>query len=237
MFYKTYTENNDSKKDGKKDSKKDNKELTSLIEDENANVMNPPLRTLIKFLLLIIEFKLISLTENNFKDIISQFINLLALDISPCFQKAVIEILQNYLNNDKIKPEFKNNIILHICSSQLIDVILYMYSVSLIDVRCECLLLLKELVCKYGEFLKKKNIKIQNKIISFLSICFLPNNLLALQEKSVCVTKKIKFEVIKDKEKKPKQQSSKNLTRLSYTKYPVSLLFIQNLNIEIYELS
>ena len=104
--------------------------------------MSPTMKEKIEYLINIIQLKIDY--SNNIEEAITLF-KLLSLDLSPCLQKSIINVFTNFFANKKIPDEWKKKQLASFLKNSFINVILYMFSISLFDVRCECLNLLKEL--------------------------------------------------------------------------------------------
>jgi len=149
--------------------------------DISLTVMQPDMpnkaENLINIVHLIVE-------ENNLEEIHS-LMKLLAMDLSPCLQKFIIKVFMEYFNmsgslkvNDVI--EKKQKTLHYLISHNFIDILLYVVSISLIDVRSECLKLFNNLSSPNFKEIMKKH---QDKICSFLKEFILPFNFSATKMK------------------------------------------------------
>lgn len=111
----------------------------------------------------------------NFKN----FIKLLILDISPCLQKGIITVLIEFFR----KPtEISELILSGLISSNLIDYLLFNYSISLVDVRCFILALFKVILNYKLNTCSPNKSQITEKIIPFIFENLFPNNLKAFKK-------------------------------------------------------
>jgi hypothetical protein len=148
-------------------------------------------------------------------DLISfkNFINLLILDISPCLQKGIITILIEYFRKSTPNSDF---ILESLIDSNLIQYLLFNYSISLIDVRCFILALIKVIISNKKIKENEKKSPFINEMIEFIYENLLPTNLKAFN-KEVFLTSNLKEKVIgeenKDNEKSNKSFIKKNTNR------------------------
>lgn len=111
----------------------------------------------------------------NFKN----FIKLLILDISPCLQKGIITVLIEFFR----KPTEISELILGgLIDSNLIDYLLFNYSISLVDVRCFILALFKVILNYKLSNCSPNKTQITEKIIPFIFENLFPNNLKAFKK-------------------------------------------------------
>jgi hypothetical protein len=111
----------------------------------------------------------------NFKN----FIKLLILDISPCLQKGIITVLIEFFR----KPTEITDLILGgLIESNLIDYLLFNYSISLVDVRCFILAFFKVILNYKLNNCSPNKAQITEKIIPFIFENLFPNNLKAFKK-------------------------------------------------------
>jgi hypothetical protein len=131
--------------------------------------MSPTMQEKIESLINIIQLKIDHSTTE--EEAIALF-KLLSLDLTPCLQKNIINVFTKFFANRKILEEWKKKQLASFMKNSFTDVILYMYSMSLIDVRCECLVLLKELSL-YKDLLDRYDY-----VIEFMRDHLIPDDLL-----------------------------------------------------------
>ena len=104
----------------------------------------------------------------------------LALDLSPCLKKKIIQLYIFHFINDKISEKTKEKTLNNLLKNNYFEVTEYTLSVSILDVRSEIFKLLHIFLEKHKDkFLEiiSKNSKKQNQIFSFISDNILPTNL------------------------------------------------------------
>jgi len=111
----------------------------------------------------------------NFKN----FIKLLILDISPCLQKGIITVLIEFFRKTTDNSEL---ILEGLISSNLIDYLLFNYSISLVDVRCFILALFKVILNYKLKNSPLNKTQITEKIIPFIFENLFPTNLKAFKK-------------------------------------------------------
>ena len=104
-------------------------------------------------------------------------IETISMNISPCFQLFIIKLIINYLITSSIVEQFKINLILKLSKINFVDVLLHVYSNSLLDVKCELLKLFKE-ICTYKDYFNQNNIY-ENKALTIINNFLVLNNLSA----------------------------------------------------------
>ncbi len=134
--------------------------------------MSPTMQEKIESLINIIQLKIDHSTRD--EEAIALF-KLLSLDLTPCLQKKILNVFTQFISNRKITEESKRKQLESFLKNNFIDVILYMYSISVIDVRCECLVLLKELSL-YKHYLHKYDY-----IIDIIKDHLIPDDLLCFK--------------------------------------------------------
>lgn len=156
---------------------------------KSTKAMNPSMKEKIEYLIGIIELILdiIQLIVDNHDpdkiDEATTLLKLLSLDISPCLQRSILKVLINFFTSTKVSNESKRKTLSKIISNNLLDTILYMMSISLIDVRCECLKLFKEMSVDYLKDIISKNKIYEERLIPFVTEYILPTNLLTFKRK------------------------------------------------------
>ena len=108
-------------------------------------------------------FKIIQIFINKFcdNDETVNLFQLLSLDLSPCLQNKIIEIYLNYFENKKIELNAKIKSLEFLIKNNFIELIEYVFNISLFDVRIKILSLFKII-------LERKELK--NKFQNYISI-------------------------------------------------------------------
>lgn len=163
-------------------------EHASLFEpSENVNnkivIMNPPLKVKIENLINIIKLILEFTDQSNSEENVTQLFKLLAFDISPCLQKMIIRIFISYFSSNKVPEEKKRDILKKMFKKNCFEIIIYSYSLALIDVRCEYIKLLKEITSNNLRDIIVKERIYEDKLVSFIKEYVLPTNLLTTKGK------------------------------------------------------
>jgi len=118
----------------------------------------------------------------NFKN----FIKLLILDISTCLQKGIIIVLIEFFRKSttltRKSNEISELILEGLISNNLIDYLLFNYSISLIDVRCFILAFFKIILSYKLINCNPNKAQIKEKIIPFIFDNLFPNNLKAFKK-------------------------------------------------------
>ena len=158
-------------------------EINSYIKDFSDIIISPDLNDRIYHILgkiflsylnfLVIVNNLINQieffdNEENYKDILF-FIKLLSIDISPCLQKGILMVLGEFFRNRNNNTE---KLLLKLEKENFIDLILLIYSNSLIDVKSYTIRLIKNMI--KNDFLKNKEIY-NKKILPFIKENLLKN--------------------------------------------------------------
>ena len=129
-------------------------------EDNNydINIMEPEMDTRLNEL-----FKIIQIYVDKFCDE-EQTVNLfqlLSLDLSPCLQKKIIQLYINYFDNKKIEANTKLKAFDILAKKNFVELIEYVLSISLLDVRIDILTLFKIIF---------DNIELKNKLQKYMEI-------------------------------------------------------------------
>jgi len=110
---------------------------------------------------------------DNFNNIRIEFINIfkmLSLDISPCLQTLIIKLFKDYFSNIK-NIEKKKKILEIILEKECLELILYVSSISLLNVQSQIIDLIQCLMINYfniiDNYLNNKKIKI-NQVLDFI---------------------------------------------------------------------
>ena len=150
-------------------------------EDKNCdmNIMEPEMNIRLEELFKIIQIYV----DSYFRE--TQTLNLfqlLALDLSPCLQKKIIQVYINYFNNKKIENRIKEKSLEILIKNYFIELIEYAFSISLFDVKLEILFLFKIILDNpklKPIFQKYKGIEYNgmNKFYIFIADNLLPNQL------------------------------------------------------------
>ena len=129
-------------------------------------------------------FKIIQIYINKYCDeeeTVGLF-QLLSLDLSPCLQKKIIELYMNYFSNEKIELKTKLKSFDILVKYNFIEVIEYVFSISLLDIRVNILSLLKIFLDnkyykhKFHKHLNKE-VNGMNNFYNFISENLLPEQL------------------------------------------------------------
>ena len=155
----------------KKNNSEENNNDLSIMEPE----MNVRLNEL---------FKIIQIYINKYCDEEETvgLLQLLSLDLSPCLQKKIIELYINYFSNEKIESKTKLKSFDILLKNNFIELIEYVFSISLLDIRIIILSLLKLFLSnKYykHKFHKHMNKEVNgmNNFYNFISENLLPEQL------------------------------------------------------------
>ena len=150
--------------------------------EENSNnlsIMEPEMNVRLNEL-----FKIIQIYINKYCDEEETvgILQLLSLDLSPCLQKKIIELYINYFSNEKIDSKTKLKSFDTLVKNNFIELIEYVFSISLLDIRINILSLLKIFLGdKYykHKFHKHMNKEINgmNNFYNFISENLLPEQL------------------------------------------------------------
>ena len=109
-------------------------------ETYNTGIMDPEMDVRLDELFKIIQIYIDKLCDD--EQTVNLF-QLLSLDLSPCLQKKIVEIYINYFGNKKIELKTKLKAFEFLIKHNFIELIEYVFSVSLLDIRVEILSLLK----------------------------------------------------------------------------------------------
>ena len=112
------------------------------------------------------------------------FFQLLSLDLSPCLQKKIILVYVNYFENKKIELNTKLKAFDFLAKNNFIEIIEYVFSISLLDIRVEILSFFKiifdkkELKNRLQKYMGSED-NGMNKFFIFISEYLLPEHLFA----------------------------------------------------------
>ena len=118
-------------------------------KNKDLKIMEPEMNVRLNELFKIIQIYIFKSYEEEQNNILFQ---LLSLDLSPCLQKKIIQVYLNFFANEKIELKSKVKFFELLVKNNFIELLEYVFSISLIDIRVDLLCLFKEL---YG----KKEIK------------------------------------------------------------------------------
>jgi hypothetical protein len=107
------------------------------------------------------------------------FIKLLILDVSPCLQKGILTVLIEFFRKT---TQISEMVLECLISSNLIDYLLFNYSISLVDVRCFILALFKVILNYKLNNSNPNKMQITEKIIPFIFENLFPTNLKAFKK-------------------------------------------------------
>ena len=157
---------------------KKHSDIFNINNNNKDNILSPEMSERIKDLFNIIQLYINKLCDE--EDSFSLF-KLLSLDISSCVQEKIIDIYFNYFSNKKISHEKKLKSFEILLRNDFIELIEYVYSISLLDIKIKILYLLKILFSKdYSNLLKKHLIndeKFMNNFYIFISMNLLPEQI------------------------------------------------------------
>ena len=148
------------------------------IFENRSNIMHPEMDCKVGKLFEIIQLYLdMANEENQVEDIFK----LLALDLSPCLQKKIINLYISHFSNDKIPEQKKEKTLINLLKKKYIELSEYVLKISLLDVRIEIFKLFTLFMTKYKlriqEHLKKHSIDI-SQIFCFYGLNLLPDKLI-----------------------------------------------------------
>lgn len=195
IFYKK--EKSDENLSNEKILKKNSEERISINQigknsdfnfiEENEKLLkyicNPDMQTKIKDLINIIQL-IIDNAANESDDHTTLF-KFLSLDLSPCLQKMILNVFINHFSNSNISTEKKTVHLIKLFPANFIDITLYLYSVSLLDVKCDVIKLLNILFSKeYRQIMKRS----EDRIFNLMKEYVLMDNLMTYRNKSISNT-------------------------------------------------
>ena len=145
--------------------------------NKDNEIINPDINSRIGKLADIIQLYLDKIDPE--KDEINLY-DSLALDLSPCLKKKIIQLYIFHFINDKISDKTKEKTLNNLLKHNYFEVTEYTLSVSILDVRSEIFKLLHIFLVKHKdkflEYINKSSLK-QNQIFLFISENIIPNNL------------------------------------------------------------
>ena len=119
---------------------KDNNDDDSDNENNDLPIMEPEMNVRLDELFKIIQIYIDKFCE---EEQTANFFKLLSLDLSPCLQKKIILIYVNYFKNKKIELNSKLKSFDFLSKNNFIELIEYVFSISLLDIRVEILCFFK----------------------------------------------------------------------------------------------
>ena len=148
------------------------------IFENRSNIMHPEMDIKVGKLFEIIQLYIdMANEEHQVEDIFK----LLALDLSPCLQKKIINLYISHFSNDKIPEQKKGKTLNNLLKKKYIELSEYVLKISLLDVRIEIFKLFTLFMTKYKlriqEHLKKYSIDI-SQIFCFYGFNLLPDKLI-----------------------------------------------------------
>ena len=105
-------------------------------DDEDMEIMNPEMDVILNELFKVIQIYVDKLCEEEHTNYLFQ---LLSLDLSPCLQKKIINVYINYFSNKKIELSRKSKAFDMLIKNNFIELIEYVFSISLLDIRVDIL--------------------------------------------------------------------------------------------------
>ena len=167
-------------------------------DNADMEIMEPGMDVRLNEIFKIIQIYVDKLCEEEHTTYLFQ---LLCLDLSPCLQKKIIKLYINYFGNKKIELSKKTKALDILIKNNFIELIEYIFSVSLLDIRVDILSLFKiifdnkELKTKFQNYMGIQNNGMNNFYI------FMSENLLPEQ---------LYVEIDDNNEKKEKSESKEN---------------------------
>ena len=144
----------------------------------NPIIMNPEMDEKLGKLFNIIQLYLDKL-GNDEKDV--NLFKLLLLDLSPCLQKKIIKTYYLHFTNNSISKDDKLKTIQNLLNNNFFDILEYVLSISLLDVRIELLILLDDILKDYSNIINSHISKISTdmkSISQFIGDNILPEQLI-----------------------------------------------------------
>ena len=161
----------------------------------NPTIMNPEMDEKLGKLFNIIQLYLDKL-GNDEKDV--NLFKLLLLDLSPCIQKKIIKAYYLHFTNNSISKDDKLKTIQNLLNNNFFDILEYVLSISLLDVRIELLILLDNLLKDYSQIINSHISKISTdmkSISEFIADNILPEQLIVeVQSDQNSIDKAKKFD-------------------------------------------
>ena len=109
-------------------------------QKNNLKIMEPGLNIRLNEIFKIIQIYIEKFCE---EEQTNNLFQLLSLDLSPCLQKKIIQVYLNYFRNEKIDLNKKINFFEILIRNNFMEIIEYVFSISLLDIRVDILSLFK----------------------------------------------------------------------------------------------
>ena len=157
----------------------------------NVSIMNPDMNTKISKLFEIIQLYLDKLTHEDEDDI--NLFKLLCLDFSPCIQQKIIRAYISHFSNENITDDIKLKTAKNLITNNFLDILEYIFSISLIDMKIDLVNLLNIMLQYYSNnsYFSKKIPTEMKDIIAFIGENILPDQLITKKN-----DKKIQYELL-----------------------------------------
>ena len=148
------------------------------IYENKNNIMHPEMDFKVGKLFEIIQLYIDLSSEDNQ---VENIFKLLALDLSPCLQKKIINLYISHFTNNKIPEQIKERTLNNLLKNKYIELSEYVLKISLLDVRIEIFKLFTLFMTNYKtkiqEHLKKHSVDI-SQIFCFYGFNILPDKLI-----------------------------------------------------------
>ena len=136
--------------------------------DKNKDIiMKPQMNVKVGKLFDIIQIYIDKSYESNQ---INDIFKLLALDLSPCLQKKIINLYISHFSNNEVKDTIKENTFKYLLNNKYLELSEYALKISLLDVRIEIFRLFNILITKYQDNFKQYLKNIETELFQIL--CF-----------------------------------------------------------------
>ena len=148
------------------------------IDKDRKNIMYPEMNAKVGKLFQIIQLYIDKVIEDNQ---IGNIFKLLALDLSPCLQKKILNLYISHFSNNKISQENKEKTLDNLLKNKYIELSEYALKVSLLDIRIDIFklfnLLIGTYLSKFREYLKINSIEI-SQMLYYYEYNILPDKLI-----------------------------------------------------------
>ena len=188
---------------------------------KNKNIMNPPLNTKLSYVKNVLNDIIYFIEPSNS----FYLFKLLALDLSPCLIKFIVNIFKTALVGHKNDKKWKNDFITVLIKNNYEVIMINTFIHSLPDIRLDILELMYYINTNAMNKEQKKYIeKCENKLKSFI----LPNEIFYINDNNNKENKEVKNEIIIDNEDNYKINVEKN----DYNNIKNEIYIIDNVNEE-----
>ena len=148
------------------------------IDKDKKNIMYPEMNAKVGKLFQIIQLYIDKVIEDNQ---IGNIFKLLALDLSPCLQKKILNLYISHFSNNEISQENKEKTLDNLLKNKYIELSEYALKVSLLDIRIDIFklfnLLIGTYLSKFRDYFKRNSIEI-SQILYFYEYNILPDKLI-----------------------------------------------------------